>query len=187
MASLTLGSFNFPSQASINPPDLIVRLAETMLTNDIKPELEIFDTGMLNYAKYLDKKLRLPKPLYFNLLFGSLSGMQANPENLAYLVRSLPDQSYWAGAGIGISQLQLNTAAIIAGGGVRTGLEDNIYFDGARSRLARNVELVQRIVQIASLLEREIATPNEARSLLNISSIATNMQTGFHPVASKRS
>jgi uncharacterized protein (DUF849 family) len=113
--------------------------------------------------------------------------MQANPENLAYLVRSLPDQSYWAGAGIGISQLQLNTAAIIAGGGVRTGLEDNIYFDGARTRLARNVELVQRIVQIASLLEREIATPNEARSLLNISSIATNMQTGFHPVASKRS
>ncbi len=168
MASLTLGSFNFSEQASVNQPEMIVKLAETMLQHGIKPELEIFDTGMLNYAKYLDKKLQLPKPLYFNLLLGAIGGMQAGLEELAILVRGLPQQSFWAAAGIGACQLQMNTAAIIAGGGVRVGLEDNIYYDQAKTRLARNVELIQRIVHFALLYGREVATPDEARSMLNI-------------------
>jgi len=168
MASLTLGSFNFYEQASVKQPEMIVKLAETMLQHGIKPELEIFDTGMLNYATYLDKKLQLPKPLYFNLLLGAIGGVQAGLEELAMLVRGLPQPSFWAAAGIGACQLQMNTAAIIAGGSVRVGLEDNIYYDRAKTRLARNVELIQRIVDFALLYGRQVATPDEARSMLNI-------------------
>lgn len=170
MASLTTGSFNFPAQASINPPEVIQKLAAIMLENNIKPEFEIFDSGMLNYALYLDRKMSFPKPLYFNFLLGSVGGMQARIDDLAYLTRGLPEHSYWAASGMGVFQLPVNCAAMISGGGVRTGLEDNIYFDNGKNQLGTNVQMIERIVTLARLLGREIATPAEARGILRLSS-----------------
>lgn len=181
MASLTLGSFNFPKQTSINSPEMIFQLAELMLSNHIKPELEIFDIGMLNFAKYLDKKINLPKPHYFNFLMGSLSGIPAHIEDLAYLLRHLPNASYWSAAGMGLFQLPMNTAAIVAGGGVRTGIEDNIYFDFNKNTLSTNKQLVERIVQMANLYGREIATPNDARQILNLATQISDESTHVIP------
>lgn len=173
LASLTTGSFNFPKQASVNPPDMIFRLAEMMLARGIKPEIEVFDSGMLNYAKYLDSKLRLPRPFYFNLLFGALGGIPGRPEDMAYLVRSLPDESVWCAAGIGLFQLPVNVMALVSGGSVRVGLEDNIYYDFKKRQLATNRQLVERIAHIAKELRRDIASPVEVRTMLGIDRAGT--------------
>jgi len=168
LASLTTGSFNFPAQASVNAPETIFRLAETMVARGIKPEIEVFDAGMLNYAKYLDGKMSLPKPLYFSLLLGSLGGIPARPRDLSYLVQDLPDGCVWSATGIGRFQLRIGAAALVEGGGVRVGLEDNIYYDDARLDLATNRRLVERVVRFAGELQREVATPDEARAMLGL-------------------
>lgn len=169
MASITTGSLNFPRQASVNPPDVIFRLAETMLAQGIKPEIEIFDSGMLNFAIHLHKKLGLPQPLYFNLIFGSLGGIPARIEDIAYLIKSLPEASLWSAAGIGVFQLPVHVTALAAGGGVRVGLEDNIYFDYEKKELATNVQLIERIAHMAKLIRRELADADETRRILGIS------------------
>jgi uncharacterized protein (DUF849 family) len=168
LASLMVGSVNFPTQVSVNSPDTIRRLAETMLANGIKPEIEVFDTGMLNYAKYLDGKLALPRPLYFNFLLGSLGGIPGRSHDLARLLQDMPDGSVWSAAGIGRSQLPISVAALLEGGGVRVGLEDNIYYDRDRTVLASNQSLVERVVRIAHELERTVAVPDEARAMLGL-------------------
>jgi uncharacterized protein (DUF849 family) len=169
MASITTGSLNFPGHASVNPPDIIFRLAETMLDHGIKPEIEIFDSGMLNFARHLNKKLELPQPLYFNLIFGSLGGIPARIEDISYLINCLPEASLWSAAGIGIFQLPVNLTGLAAGGGVRVGLEDNIYFDFEKKELATNVQLIERIARMASVVRRELADADETRRMLCIS------------------
>ena len=168
LASLTTGSFNFPTQASVNAPDMIFRLAETMVARGIKPEIEVFDTGMLNFAKYLDRKLALPQPLYLNLLLGSLGGIPGGLRDLAYLIQDLPEASLWSATGLGRFQLPMTTAALLEGGGVRVGLEDNLYYDAARLDLATNPRLVARVARLAAELERPLATPDQARQLLGL-------------------
>jgi 3-keto-5-aminohexanoate cleavage enzyme len=169
LASLTAGSFNFPTQASVNSPETIFRLAEAMIARGIKPEIEVFDSGMLNYAKYLDTKLSLPKPLYFSLLLGSLGGIPGRQGDLSYLIRDLPDGCVWTATGVGRFQLPINVAALLEGGGVRVGLEDNVYYDHDRRHLATNRQLVERIVRIAEELQRGVATPEETRVILGLS------------------
>jgi len=166
MASLTLGSLNFPAQASVNEPSMIMRLAETMTARGIKPELEIFDTGMINTPKYLCRKGYIRPPFYFNIILGSIYSTQAKMSDLSYLVNLLPKDAAWAGGGIGIFQLNVNVAAILMGGHVRVGLEDNIWYDHNKKRLGTNEESIQRIVRIAGELGREIATPADARKML---------------------
>lgn len=168
MASLTLGSLNFPTGPSINSMDMVQSLAQLMAEKEIRPELEVFDLGMIGFANYLEKKGVFFGRKYFNLLLGSLGSISATIGNLAILVEALPQNSYWAAAGIGSFQLTMNMAAIIAGGGVRVGIEDNIYYDSKRKKLASNEELVRRVVWIAEELERTIATPEEARVLVGI-------------------
>jgi 3-keto-5-aminohexanoate cleavage enzyme len=168
LASLTAGSFNFPTQASVNAPRTIMRLAEAMVARGIKPEIEVFDTGMLNYAKYLDRKLDLPKPLHFSLLLGALGGIPGRPGDLSYLVRDLPSGCVWSATGVGRFQLPINVAALVDGGGVRVGLEDNIYYDHERRQLATNRQLVERVVRIAGELQRPVATPDDARAMLGL-------------------
>jgi len=168
MASLTLSSLNFNSQASVNDPEMIKALAAKMRENKIKPELEAFDIGMINYAKYLIKKGLLEPPYYFNLLLGNIACAQANLMNVGLMLSELPENSVWALAGIGDHQLAMNSLAIVQGGGVRVGLEDNIWYDQARTKLASNSDLINRLVKIAQGLGREIATPAETRQLLKI-------------------
>ena len=174
MASLTLSSLNFNQVASVNSPDMIQALAKKMLEKNIKPELEVFDVGMINYAKYLIKKGLLTPPYYFTLLLGNIACAQANLMHLGYMINELPDDSFYSVAGIGNAQLPMNAVSIAYGGGVRIGLEDNIWFDDERTILATNPDLVKRIVSIAKAMGRVVMDPRTFRNLLAISSAPRN-------------
>jgi 3-keto-5-aminohexanoate cleavage enzyme len=168
MASLTLSSVNFNKVASINSPDMIVKLAGKMREKGIKPELEVFDLGMVNFAHYLIKKDLLTPPYYFNILLGNIAAAQAKLLHLGLIVSELPDDSIWSVAGIGDAQCRMNAIGIIDGGGVRVGLEDNIWYDEDRTCLATNYMLVERIAKIAAVFGRDVATPAETRKMLNL-------------------
>jgi len=169
MASLTLGSLNFPSGPSINSIEMVSQLAEIMNENNIIPELEVFDSGMISLAKVLETKGIIKGKKYFNLLLGSLNSIPASVKDLDYLVSKLPLNSTWAGAGIGQFQLPMNVASIVMGGNVRVGLEDNIFYDYKKNKLATNVELVERLTRVAHEIFRPIATAEEARMLIGLS------------------
>jgi 3-keto-5-aminohexanoate cleavage enzyme len=169
MASLTLGSMNFPSQASVNAPATIHGLAARMRERGIVPELEIFDLGMADYARYLVDKGAIGLPAYANILLGSLGTAAASAANLATIVRALPEQTTWAAAGMGRFQLQVNSLAIIMGGHVRVGLEDNMWMDPeTKSEPASNVRLIERLVDIARANGRAIASPADARRIIGL-------------------
>ena len=168
MASLTLGSLNFLTGASVNPITTIERLAMTMKERKIKPELEIFDSGMVNLAKYLERHEIIGGRKYFNILLGNINTAPATIGSLAQLADALPADSLWAAAGLGGFQLPMNAAAIAAGGHVRVGLEDNLFYDYEKEEPATNEMLVERVVEMARLLQRPIATPKKAREMLEL-------------------
>jgi 3-keto-5-aminohexanoate cleavage enzyme len=168
MASLTLSSLNFARVQSMNSPEMIQRLAETMADNGIKPELEAFDVGMVNYAAYLADRQIIQPPFYFNFLLGNVSSAQARPAHLALMMSELPPDSYWCGAGLGAQQLDANMLGMMFGNGVRVGLEDYLWLDAERRMPASNEDMVRRVVDIARLLGRTFATPGEVRSLLGL-------------------
>ncbi len=168
MASLTLGSLNFLSGPSINALDTIQELAMIMKEQGIKPELEVFDAGMINVAKYLERHNMIGGKKYFNLLLGSINTAPATIGDLAHLSGALPADSVWAAAGLGGFQLPMNVAGIVAGGHVRVGIEDAVYYDYKQTVSASNAELVSRIVRIADELQRPIATASQTRTMLGI-------------------
>lgn len=168
MGSLTLSSLNFNAIASTNSPEMIRNLAAIMKEKGIVPELEVFDNGMINYAKYLAKKNLIKPPFYFNLLLGNVACAQADLLHTGIMIKDLPDNSYWSLAGIGDTQLKMNSLAIAVGGGVRVGLEDNIWYDTKRTVLATNLDLIRRLHTIAEANSREIMTPKEFRALMRM-------------------
>lgn len=168
LASLTLGSLNFPKQASVNEPAMIERLARRMAERGIVPELEIFDLGMIDYAHYLIGRKILQEPFVFNLLLGSLGTIAATGANLSLLAERLPREAFWAAAGIGRFQFSMNVLGLALGGHVRTGLEDNLFLDTGKTRPATNAQLVARIARVAQSLERPIATTEETRRLMGL-------------------
>ncbi len=168
MASLTTGSLNFPDGPSVNAAEVVQRLAARMQEKGIKPELEVLELGMVNTAKVLIQKGLVGPPYYFNILLGSVHTAPATMLNLCAMVGGLPADSHWAACGLGKFQVKINAAAILMGGHVRVGLEDNLYYDNERTRLATNVEQVARVVRIAAELGREIASPSEAREMLGL-------------------
>jgi len=168
MGSLTLGSLNFPTGPSVNSMEMIERLAATMIEKGIRPELEVLDMGMIGYAKYLERHGFISGRKYFNLLLGSLGQVPATIENLGLMVAALPDNSVWAAGGIGCFMFPMNVAAIVAGGGVRVGIEDGLYYDMKKTQLATNEELVRRLVRVAAEFERPVASPAEARQMVGL-------------------
>jgi uncharacterized protein (DUF849 family)/N-acetylglutamate synthase-like GNAT family acetyltransferase len=169
MASLTLGSLNFLTGPSSNAIEMVERLAMAMKEQGVKPELEVFDLGMINLARYLERNGLLSGRKYFNLLLGNLNTAPATIGSLSALVQNLPFDSIWAGAGLGIFQLPVNVASLAAGGHVRVGLEDSIYYDYDKKLRATNRQLVERIVRLSNEMQRAIATPDQARALLGLS------------------
>jgi len=167
MASLTLGSMNFINEASMNHPQDIVFMLQQIRKAGLKPELEIFDTGMANYAGYLFKKKYLEGANYANLLFGSLGTMPATPKSLVNIVEELDERITWAASGIGSFAFQIQSLAVAVGGHVRVGIEDSIYMNGTKE-LATNQKLVARVRKVAEVLEREIMTVQEVRNKLGI-------------------
>ena len=168
MGSLTLSSLNFNKTASMNSPDMIMNLGSKMKEKGIVPELEAFDAGMINYAKYLEHKSIIEAPHYINLLLGNIACAQADLLHAGIMVRDLPLNTYWGFAGIGNAQFMMNSLAIAIGGGVRVGLEDNIWFDQKRTKLATNSDLLKRIHDLAEVNERKIMPSSEMRKILNL-------------------
>lgn len=168
MGSLTLSSLNFNNMESVNSPSMIQALANEMMSRGILPELEAFDAGMINYAKYLQRKKLLEPPHYFNLLLGNIACAQADLLIAGLMIHDLPEDSVWSLAGIGDTQLMMNSVAIASGGGVRVGLEDNIWYEPARKRLATNSDLLKRIHRLAESNERQIMKSSELRKILNL-------------------
>ena len=166
--SLTLGSLNFPKQASINTPEMIQQLALAMKARGIRPELEIFDLGMVDYAHFLIDREILSPPCYANILLGSLGTLAATPDNLCAVVRTLPPDTVWAATGVGRSQFFINSLAIAMGGHVRVGLEDALYYDWETRTPATNLGLIERVRRVAEAVGRDIATPEQARSMLRL-------------------
>jgi len=168
MGSLTLSSLNFNKTASINAPDTVASLATIMKEKGIVPELEAFDIGMINYAKYLERKQLIQPPFYFNLLFGNIACSQANLLHSGVMINDLPENSLWSLAGIGNEQLKMNSLSIAVGGGVRVGIEDNIWYDTARTQLATNADLLKRIHLIARANGRNMMTSKDFRVKMNL-------------------
>jgi len=167
MASLTTGTVNFGDGVFYNDLALVRQFARAMAEQGIKPEIEIFDSGMIATALRLVKEGLLVPPLHFDLVMGVPGGIAGTVKNLVHLAESLPPDSTWSAAGIAAAQLPLATMAILLGGHVRVGLEDNIYY--TRGVLCQgNAPLVARVIRLANELGRPVATPTEARRILGL-------------------
>ena len=167
MATLSMGSVNFGDEVFINPPADIARFARTIQDYGIKPELEIFDAGMLTTAVRWIGKGWLAAPVHVDFVLGVPGAMAGTPESLMFLRSQLPPGATWTVAGIGAAQLPLAVLAIVLGGHVRVGFEDNIFY--RKGELATgNAQLVARIARISREMDRPPATPDEARDLLGL-------------------
>ena len=170
MASLTVGSNNFPTRVYENPPDLVDWLASEMIAYDIKPEIEAFDLSHIFQAAKMQEDGRLKGPAYVQFVMGVKNAMPVDREVFDFYLhtmkRLLPD-SEWCAAGIARHQIEVNEWCVAAGGHARTGLEDNIRMN--RETLApSNAALVQRVVELCEQYERPVATTAEARAILGL-------------------
>lgn len=170
MASLTVGSNNFPTRVYENPPDLVDWLASEMLTNQIKPEIEAFDLSHIHQAAAMQADGRLAPPAYVQFVMGVQNAMPADKDVFDYYIRTmarlLPD-SEWCAAGIGRNQIIVNEWCVAAGGHARTGLEDNIRLD-KQTLAPSNAALVQRVVDLCGRYDRPVATAAQARAMLGL-------------------
>jgi 3-keto-5-aminohexanoate cleavage enzyme len=170
MASLTTGSLNFagrrPSTVYVNTWETITFLARKMLDLKIEPEIEAFDIGFIRQGAKLIEQSMVKEPAHFQLVMGVDGGIPASPENLLHMRNQLPVNSFFTVASMARWQLPMTTVAIVMGGHVRVGLEDNLYY--AKSKLARNEELVARAKLLSEQLQRDVAKPDEARLILEL-------------------
>ena len=174
LASFDCGSINW-GQLGIfqNSPQFLTMLGQKMKECKVKPEIEIFDTGMLHNAQYYLKSGVLESPPHFQFVLGVAGGMPATIENLVYLKNLLPNNATWSAFGVGKMNLPILLATVALGGHIRVGMEDNHYF--AKGILAKsNVEFVERAKRIIKEAGKEVASPDEARSLLKIQSYIRN-------------
>jgi len=167
LVSFDAGSINMRENVFLNPPDFLEMLARETLAKGIKPELEVFEVGMVETCnRFLEKGLLKP-PLHFQFVLGVLGGMPATAKSLLHLSELLPQGSTWSVIGIGPGQLPMAMMALAMGGHVRVGLEDNIYY--SKGVLAKNnAQLVERVVRIAKEFGRDVATPTESREILSL-------------------
>jgi 3-keto-5-aminohexanoate cleavage enzyme len=171
MASLSVGSNNFPNRVYENPPDLVDWLAAEMLAHKVKPEIEAFDLSHIFKAREMADRGQLSGTPYLQFVMGVKNAMPADREVFDFYIRTVHrlfgSDVPWCAAGIGPQQLRLNDWAISAGGHARTGLEDNVRLD--RDRLApSNAALVQRAVDLCATHERPVASWREARQILGL-------------------
>lgn len=168
LASFDAGSINLGGGVFSNPPDFLDVTAARMREKGVKPEIEVFDTGMLITALDMRDKGQLDDPLHFQFVLGTPWGAPATPKTLLHLCEMLPSDATWSVIGIGKGHLPMSMMGLITGGHIRVGMEDNIYYQ--RGELARsNAQFVERIVRLADGYGREVAGPAEARSILSLS------------------
>ena len=182
MASLSVGSNNFPTRVYENPPDLVDWLASEMLAHNIKPEIEAFDLSHIVQAATMLKDGRLKGPLYVQFVMGVKNAMPADERIFDFYIETLnrlAPGSQWCAAGIGPAQLTINEWSIAKGGHTRTGMEDNVRLD--RETLApSNAALVKRAVEICARHERPVATCQQARAMLGLRGTAETFSRKIH-------
>ncbi|HWR45522.1 3-keto-5-aminohexanoate cleavage protein [Sporomusa sp.] len=168
MASYDAGSMNWMHNSLfLNPPQFLEKLGKTMIENGVKPEIEIFDAGMIYNSLYYMKKGVLAQPAHYQFVLGAAGGTAATIENLVYLKALLPQGSTWSALGIGNGHVPIMFAAIAMGGHIRVGMEDNVYY--AKNQLAKsNTEFVARAVRVVKEANRTVASPAEAREILGL-------------------
>jgi uncharacterized protein (DUF849 family) len=171
MASLSVGSNNFPTRVYENPPDLVDWLASEMVTHGVKPEIEAFDLSHIFKAAEMHMTEKITDIPYVQFVMGVKNAMPADRHVLDFYVQTVKrlfgDKAQWCAAGIGADQFTLNDWSVSAGGHARTGLEDNIRIDKA-NLAPSNAALVRRVVDLCDRYERPVADCSEARSLLGL-------------------
>ncbi len=176
MASLSVGSNNFPTRVYENPPDLVDWLASEMRSHGVKPEIEAFDLSHILQAAKMHADGRLTERPYVQFVMGVKNAMPVDREVFDFYIRTVKrlfgEDAPWCAAGIGAQQITLNDWAVAAGGHARTGLEDNLRLD--RETLApSNAALVRRVVSLCDSHERPVATWQQARRILGLQERAT--------------
>jgi 3-keto-5-aminohexanoate cleavage enzyme len=167
LASFDAGSINLGGTVFINSPEFLDRAAEKMRQKGVKPEIEIFDLGMIVTSLRMRDQGKLDDPLHFQFVLGTPWGAPATPKSFLHLYEHIPDNATWSIIGIGQGHLPMSMMALAMGGHIRVGLEDNIYY--SKGVLAEtNAQFVERIVRISREYGREIATPAEARDILGL-------------------
>ena len=166
MASLSVGSNNFPTRVYENPPDLVDWLASEMAVHGVKPEIEAFDTGHLWFAKQLVEEKVLNADALVQLCMGVPWGAPDDLNTFMAMVNNVPSTWNWSAFAIGRNQMAYAAAAVLAGGNVRVGLEDNLWLD--KGVLATNAQLVERAASIVTNLGARIIGPEEVRKKLNL-------------------
>lgn len=168
MATLDCGTCNFGGDdIFVNTENMIKDFATKMNALGIKPEVEVFDKGMVDMAIRLNKRGFIQSPMHFDFVMGVNGGIAASPRDLVFMVGSIPQGCTWTVAGVGRAEFPMATMGILLGGHVRVGFEDNVYLE--KGVLAKsNGELVEKVVRLAKELGREIATPAEAREILGL-------------------
>ncbi|MBN2899035.1 MAG: 3-keto-5-aminohexanoate cleavage protein [Clostridia bacterium] len=167
MASYDCGSMNWMHKSLfINSPQFLEELGATMQKSNVKPEIEIFDAGMVYNSLHYKKKGVLQGPLHYQFVLGAAGGSTATVENLVYLKGLIPEDSTWSALGIGKDHMKIMYTAIAMGGHIRVGLEDNLFY--GKGDLATNVRLVERAADAIRTYGNEVATVAEAREILGL-------------------
>ncbi|NCB29047.1 MAG: 3-keto-5-aminohexanoate cleavage protein [Clostridia bacterium] len=168
MATLDCGTCNFGGdEVFVNTENMIRDFGEKMIARNIKPEVEVFDKGMIDMAIRLNKKGFIKSPMHFDFVMGVNGGISGEPRDLLFMAESIPAGSTWTVAGVGRYEFPMAVMGIIMGGHVRVGFEDNVYL--SKGVLAKsNAELVEKVVRLANELGRPVATPAEAREILGL-------------------
>jgi len=167
VCSLDIGSFNFGAHVFVNTPGHVTEMADMIRAAGVKPELEVFDLGGIRQAKAMIEGGHVEKPYLFQLCLGIPWAAEATPETMIAMRDLLPEGAIWFSFGVSRQQFPMAALAVVLGGHVRVGLEDNLYL--SRGVLAPgNAALVERAVEIIESIGSEVATPDEARGILGI-------------------
>lgn len=167
LCSLDVGSLNFGPFAFINLVSVVEKMAKLIKEAGTKPELEVFDIGHIRIGKHLIRKGLVDKPPLFQLCLGIPWGIEATTENIVYMRNNLPSDSLWYAFGIGAQHFQMAAVSMVNGGHARVGFEDNLYIQ--KDVLATsNAQMVRKVVEIANLMDREVATAKETRKILGL-------------------
>jgi 3-keto-5-aminohexanoate cleavage enzyme len=163
MGSLTMSSLNFPKSSSVNEPDMILKLIQKMDDYGVIPEIECFDSGMINYTNYLISKNILKGPHYINVILGNIYNAQSDISSISSIVNNLPKNSMTCLGGIGKDQLKCNMMGLLYFDGLRIGLEDNLYYRNKEK--TTNIDLLKRIHTIMNEMDLNVLSPLEFKKL----------------------
>lgn len=167
LASLDAGSINLGGSIFVNTPEFLEEAAQRMGEKGVKPELEIFDVGMIVTCLRMRTQGFFDDPLHFQFVLGTPWGSPGTPRSLFHMCEMIPEDATWSVIGVGRAHLPMSMMALVMGGHIRVGMEDNIYY--RRDQLVRrNAQFVERITRIAGEYGREIASPDETREILSL-------------------